>query len=167
MHWAGFDITIFSPDIDEAQRAEESPIVLVERLATQKICVAPAAPLTLAADTIVHRNGIIYCKPVDAEEAYAHLRALSGHTHTVTTGVAVRVDTTVHTFHVNTDVRIRALTDQEIHDYIVSGEPFGKAGGYAIQGRGGALVAGIYGSWTNVMGLPMSETLNAIERRAP
>jgi septum formation protein len=164
MHWAGFDITIFSPDIDESQLENENPIDLVERLATNKIRVAPPASLTLAADTIVHRKGIIYCKPVDAEEAYTHLRALSGNTHTVTTGVAVRVGTTIHTFHVNTDVRIRTLTDQEIQAYIESGEPFGKAGGYAIQGRGGALVAGIHGSWTNVMGLPMSETLSTIER---
>ena len=151
-------------DIDESPRTNEDPIALVERLATSKIRVAPPAPLTLAADTIVHRSGTIYGKPADAEEAYSHLRALSGQTHTVTPGVAVRVGTTIHTFHVDTDIQIRALTDEEIHAYIESGEPFGKAGGYAIQGKGGALVAGIHGSWTNVMGLPMSETLNTIER---
>ena len=164
MAWAGYDITLFAPDIDESPRTNEDPITLVERLATSKIRVAPPAPLTLAADTIVHRSGTIYGKPADVEQAYSHLRALSGQTHTVTTGVAVRVGTTIHTFHVDTDIQIRALTDEEIHAYIESGEPFGKAGGYAIQGKGGALVAGIHGSWTNVMGLPMSETLNTIER---
>ena len=134
-------------------------------MSLQHVC--QVASQCVAVVTIVHRDGVIYCKPTDSTEAHAHLRALSGDTHTVTTGVAVRVDTTIHTFHVDTNVRIRTLTDQEIHAYIQSGEPFGKAGGYAIQGAGGALVAGIDGSWTNVMGLPLSETLNAIERLSP
>ena len=88
--------------------------------------------------------------------------ALAGGWHAVTTGVCVRRGDQHHVFHVTTEVRFRALSDAEIASYLETGEADDKAGAYGIQGRGGAFVAELRGSWTNVMGLPVEETLAAI-----
>ena len=114
--------------------------------------------LVVGADTVVVVDGIIIGKAKDPLEARAMLVALKGRMHQVLTGLAVvdaetgRRDVAV----VETKVWIHPLTDQEIGDYISNGEPTGKAGGYAIQGAGGALVERIEGCFENVVGLPLS-----------
>ncbi len=114
--------------------------------------------LVLGADTIVECEGRALGKPGDAAEVRAMLRALSGRTHQVVTGVAL-VDAAsgrAETGAAETDVAFRTLSDAEIEAYIATGEPFGKAGAYAIQGLGGLFVEGIRGSPSNVIGLPIT-----------
>lgn len=115
--------------------------------------------LVIGADTIVFYKGKILGKPKDREEARRHLECLSGKSHHVITGVAV-VDVGSGQEEVSfevTKVWMRALTPREVEAYIVTGEPFDKAGGYAIQGFGGLLIERINGSYSNVVGLPLGK----------
>ena len=124
------------------------------------------ACLVLAADTIVVLGRSVLGKPADAEEARRMLRRLSGRTHEVLTGCAI-VETLsgrTEAFVVATRVTCKPLTEDEIAGYVATGEPMDKAGAYGIQGRGACLVAGIHGSYTNVVGLPLAETLDALAR---
>ncbi len=118
----------------------------------------------LAADTTVALGDRVLGKPVDAAHAAAMLADLAGRDHHVHTAV-VLLDGARETHRmVTTLVRFRALTASEIEAYIATGEPFDKAGGYGIQGRGGALVDVVRGSYTNVVGLPLAETLTLLNR---
>ena len=122
--------------------------------------------LVLGADTIVECEGKTLGKPADAAEARAMLRALSGRTHRVVTGVAL-VDAAsgrAETGAALTEVTFRALTDAEIAAYVETGEPFGKAGAYAIQEVGGLLVEEIRGSPSNVIGLPVTLVYDLLRR---
>ncbi len=113
--------------------------------------------LVLGADTIVECDGQCLGKPRDREEARQFLRQLSGRCHLVVTGLAL-VEAgggRTETGHEVTQVRVRALTREEIDAYVQTGEPLDKAGGYAIQGAAGAFVEAINGSFTNVVGLPL------------
>jgi septum formation protein len=124
--------------------------------------------LVLGADTIVECAGRKLGKPADAEAATAMLRALSGRTHQVVTGVAL-VDAATGRAESDaavTDVTFRTLTDAEIAAYVETGEPFGKAGAYAIQGLGALLVEGIAGSPSNVIGLPLTLVAALLRRFA-
>jgi septum formation protein len=119
---------------------------------------------TLGADTLVVIGGKILGKPADEEDARQMLRRLSGGGHRVVTGFCILDPSgaTVHARAVSTDVRFKVLTAEEIESYIRTGEPFGKAGGYAIQGVGAFLVEGISGSYTNVVGLPLCALVKAL-----
>lgn len=116
----------------------------------------------LAADTIVVLDGRMLGKPADARHAARMLRALSGRTHQVITGVALISTAGVHTFSEVTDVTFDQLAETDIEDYISSGEPFDKAGAYGIQGRGGAFVTAIRGDYYNVVGLPLNRVLHEL-----
>ncbi len=116
----------------------------------------------LAADTAVAVDGQVFGKPAGRADAQAMLSALSGRTHRVVTGVALCTPAGHRTLAVETRVRFRDLTPAEIGWYASTDEPYDKAGAYAIQGRGAFLVAGITGSYTNVVGLPMSETVDLL-----
>lgn len=120
--------------------------------------------VVLAADTEVVLDGRSLGKPRDRGDAVAMLSALSERTHEVVTGVAVRRGERTHTTRVTTRVTFRALDDADIAWYVATGEPDGKAGGYAIQGAGAVLVAGIEGSDTNVIGLPLPATVALLRR---
>jgi len=113
--------------------------------------------LVLGADTIVECDGRLLGKPKDRDEAHRFLCLLSGRSHLVVTGLALiqTSDGRTEVGHEVTEVRMRALTDVEIDAYVQTGEPFDKAGGYAIQGAAGAFIEGIKGSFTNVVGLPL------------
>jgi nucleoside triphosphate pyrophosphatase len=116
--------------------------------------------VVLGADTIVVIGGVALGKPAGADEARAMLRRLRGREHEVITGLAV-VDAATGRFQatsVVSRVRMAEYSETEIEAYVASGEPLDKAGAYAIQGRGGALVAGLEGSFSNVVGLPLEET---------
>lgn len=112
----------------------------------------------LGADTIVILNGEVLEKPRDAEHAAAMLRLLSGHTHQVMTAVALADKQQTLDCLVVTEVTFRRLSEQDIADYVASGEPLDKAGAYGIQGLGGCFVRKINGSYHAVVGLPLVET---------
>jgi len=156
-----FDVT--PTDIDETPRPGESAEGYVDRLAREKGRAARAtlcrsdAPV-LAADTAVVLDGCILGKPVDEAAAAAMLRALSGRRHEVLTAVAVLDAGREELAISQTIVRFRAIDAAEIAAYWRSGEPVGKAGGYAIQGLGAMFVEQIRGSYSGVMGLPLFET---------
>jgi len=122
--------------------------------------------IVLGADTVVVLDEHILGKPADAREAGEMLAMLSGRTHKVYTGLAL-IDaarkTTVSHVEV-TEVTFRELSDDEIADYVATGEPMDKAGAYGIQGKGSLLVSGIKGCYFNVVGLPLAGLLGALQR---
>ncbi|SFB88084.1 septum formation protein [Marinospirillum celere] len=151
-------------DIDESQVGKEAGEELVLRLAIAKAHrVASELPATLAqypllaADTEVVLDGRPLGKPEDAEGAVNLLQRLSGRAHEVKTALALVQGATWLTAVVTTQVVFRHLDDEEIRAYVATGESGDKAGGYAIQGRGAALVERIEGSYTNVVGLPLEK----------
>jgi septum formation protein len=160
---AGWRVDVHPPDIDETRHPADSPVAHALRLATAKAAVAATPEPVVAADTVVHQGERHFDKPRDRDEARAHLVALAAGWHQVTTAVCVRRGTASRCFAVHTDVRFRALSAAEIDRYLATGEADDKAGAYGIQGQGGALVAEVRGSYSNVVGLPLEETLAALE----
>ncbi len=160
---AGLRVDVRPQDVDETPFADEDAVACALRLARSKADAVPeAAAPVLAADTVVTVDGRLLGKPADPDEAAAMLRALSGRPHAVVTAFALRFpDGTRHLQAVTTRVTFRDLTDVEIRRYVVTGEPMDKAGAYAIQGQGMALIDHVDGSWTNVVGLPLPEVLAA------
>jgi septum formation protein len=154
---------VFPADIDERPRRGELPRPYAERLAREKARAAgPDDAFVLAADTVVALGRRILGKPADAAEAERFLRLLSGRRHRVITAVALRAGDTLRERAVETAVKMKRLSDEEITGYLACGEWQGKAGAYAIQGFAGAFVPWIGGSYTNVVGLPLVETLNLL-----
>lgn len=164
LEWVGYAVDVHPPGVNEARAPGDAPETHARRLAARKVDTAPPDRVALAADTVVHQAEAIFEKPTSRDEARSHLHTLSGRWHQVTTGVAARHGDTVLAFTVTTDVRFRALAASEIEAYLKTGEADDKAGAYGIQGLGGALVAEVRGSWTNVMGLPLEPTLAALTR---
>jgi len=158
----GLEFSVRPVDLDERALAGEAPAAHVRRLAREKAAAAAGeGELVLAADTVVAVDGEILGKPSDAAEARRMLARLSGRTHEVFTGVALRQGGAAPREAVavaRTAVRFAALTGAEIDWYVASGEPFDKAGAYAIQGLGALLVEEIEGNYTNVVGLPLPAT---------
>lgn len=156
----GLDFTAAPVGVDERQLPDETAAVMVVRLAAEKASAVAAEPGTavLGADTAVVLDGEVFGKPADQADALRMLARLSGRRHQVMTGVAVRSDGTTKSALSVTDVTFREINPDEALDYWQSGEPAGKAGAYAIQGQGGAFVASIAGSYTGVVGLPVTET---------
>ncbi|MTV24471.1 septum formation inhibitor Maf [Nitriliruptoraceae bacterium ZYF776] len=149
-------------EVDETPRPGEVAVDLVLRLAAAKAAAGARgddAEVVLAADTVVVRDGGVLGKPRDRDHARAMLRSLSGRTHEVVTGVAAVRGGDHRRVHVTTEVTFRRLSDAEIAWYLGTGEPDDKAGGYGLQGAGAALVISIAGSDTNVVGLPLAETV--------
>jgi septum formation protein len=128
--------------------------------------VAASAPgaVVLAADTVVGLDAEVFGKPADAADAVAMLRRLRGQWHDVITGVAVVADGGAATAAVVSRVLMEAVDDASIDAYVATGEPLDKAGAYAIQGAGGSLIAGLVGSYTNVIGLPLEATRALLAR---
>jgi septum formation protein len=148
-------------DTDESVHPGEAPHDYVLRVAREKARAVPGDP-TLAADTAVVLGAAILGKPRDAADARAMLRALSGVPHRVLTGVCVRRGSVELTAVVAAEVRLDPLTDAQIDWYVSTGEPLDKAGAYAIQGLAGAFVRELRGSVSNVIGLPLAETLELL-----
>lgn len=160
------------PDIDETPLPDESPGVYVVRMAQEKAAMAvrqiayrrlPQKPV-LAADTTVVFDGQIVGKPDDAEHAARILRALSGREHQVLTAVALALRDQVETQISVSSVWFREISDADIRRYCSSGEPLDKAGAYGIQGRAGAFVTRITGSYSGIMGLPLAETVELLQK---
>ena len=155
-----------APQVDETRHPDEPPVAYAQRVARDKAQAAPRGELpVVAADTVVHLGHRVYGKPADRQEARQILETLSGQWHQVTTGVCVGFRDQWSTFAVTTRVRFRTLSIAEIEAYLDTPEPYDKAGAYGIQGRAGAFVAQVDGSWTNVMGLPMEATLASSAER--
>lgn len=152
----GLTFDVHAPEVDETRHQGESPGTYVERVARLKAAV-PVVPdgVVLAADTTVVLDGRILGKPGHPEEARSMLRRLSGTTHEVFTGVAVRRQDECFSVVATTEVTMIEMTSEEIASYVESGEPMDKAGAYALQGSGGIFVAKIVGSPSNVIGLPI------------
>jgi septum formation protein len=156
---AGIAFEIVPAEIDERPLAGETPAAHVERLAREKAgAVAPQHPRAeiLAADTTVVIDGLMLGKPADDTEARAMLTRLSGRTHEVLTGVALIRDGHLASAVDTTSVRFVPMSDADIDWYVASGEPWGKAGAYGIQGLASRFVDRIEGSYSNVVGLPMA-----------
>jgi len=159
---AGVTFSARPANVDEAHHPGEDPVAYALRVAASK-ARAIDADRVLAADTVVHLDGEVLHKPGVPEAALATLRRLSGREHTVTTAVVLRARVE-RSVVVHTRVCFRALGDGDISRYVATGEPLDRAGAYAIQGGGGALVDWIDGSYTNVVGLPLRETLAMLAR---
>lgn len=156
--------------MDETLQSGISPAQAVVELSKRKAQAVARMPdsagqIILAADTIVSLHGEIYGKPSTPIEAFHMLRTLSNQTHQVFTGVSILVpDGESISFFDRTNVEFYSLTEQEISDYVATGEPMDKAGGYGIQGRGALLVRAIEGDYYNVMGLPIARVVRVLRR---
>jgi septum formation protein len=161
---ASIAFEVWTPQVDEARRPGESVEALVARLAEVKARGAAESvrkknsAIVIGADTAVELNGELFGKPRDAAHAREILAALSGHTHHVLTGICVLrlPDGVMKSAVETTAVTFVPLDANEIAAYVASGEPFGKAGGYAIQGRAGQYIPRIEGCYFNVVGLPLA-----------
>lgn len=152
-------------DIDETPLKDETPSRLAARLAVSKAqAVATRSPhaVVLAADTVVAVGRRLLEKAGDEAEARRFLKLLSGRNHRVFTGVAVAAGGKVRQRVVDTRVSFKVLSDAEISAYVASDEWRGKAGAYGVQGRAGAFVTRLVGSYPAVMGLPLFETVNLL-----
>lgn len=163
---AGLSFAVVATDVDETPAPGERPRALVERLARTKAAAVQADgdAIVIAADTTVALEDLVFNKPVDDRDALRMLRALSGRSHDVFTGFAVRRGRHEETGVVGTRVTFRQLEDAALTAYIATGEHRDKAGAYGIQGAAAVLVDRIDGSLTNVIGLPVAEVLAAIAR---
>lgn len=151
----GFVFEVVPANLDESVAPDELPVDYVGRLAREK-AGAVEGDLVIAADTTVDVDGRILGKPADADDAKAMLRLLSGRPHHVHTGVAVRRGSAVASAVTTTWVTFAALDEAAIDWYVATGEPFDKAGAYAIQGAGGVFVESVTGSVSGVIGLPLA-----------
>jgi len=145
-----------APDVEELTAGDPETVVVENALRKAR---AVGAPLTLGCDTEVALDGHVYGKPADRAEAGRFLRELSGRTHTVFSGIALIEDGRERTAVCRTGVAFRALDLATVEWYLGSGEWRDRAGGYAIQGRGAALVEAIDGDYLNVVGLPLAKLL--------
>ena len=147
-------------DIDETPLRGESARDYVRRMATEKCAAVSAArgEAVLTADTVVVAGRRILGKPADRDEARRFLALLSGRRHRVMTAIALKYDSQKWQRLIETTVKLRPLDPSEMDSYLCSEEWQGKAGGYGIQGRAGAFVSWMSGSFSAVVGLPLSET---------
>ncbi|WP_298154525.1 Maf family protein [Metallibacterium sp.] len=156
---------VLDPDVPERRAPGESPADYVRRVAAAKaeagwnsLGASAAGACVLGADTEVVLDDVVFGKPADAEQALAMLRRLSGREHTVLSALCLRGATGAHGVLVESSVRFASLDDATLRDYVAGGEPFGKAGAYAIQGHAECFVTRLCGSYSGVMGLPLAQT---------
>lgn len=163
----GLAFTVVVPEVDETPEPGEAPAALVERLARSKalaVATDRSDALVIAADTTVAVDGVILNKPADEAENRTFVRRLAGREHDVFTGHALAYRGELETVVVHSAVVFRPLSDGEIARYCATGEGLDKAGGYAIQGRGAALIEGLRGCYPNVMGLSLVNVVLAARR---
>ena len=154
------DFEILVPEADESFDPAKTPQEIVCSICRRKAEAARTLAgddkaIILAADTMVFLDGLRLGKPKDEEDAFQMLRALSGRTHEVCTGVTICRGDEILTRAETTVVTFRPMADHEIRAYIASGDPMDKAGSYGIQGKAALFASGIEGDYFNVMGLPL------------
>ena len=170
MESVGIPFEIMAPSADESILNKENPRDYALRLAAEKaISVSQRIEgncLVIGADTIVLVDREILGKPSDGKEAFTMLQKISGRTHRVLTAFSIvrPKDKVLHSEVVETRVRVKALEPHEIQGYIKTTEPMDKAGAYGIQGEGAFMIKEISGSYTNVVGLPLVEVLEALKK---
>ena len=161
------DFTVCASDFDESAVTADTPARLVEKLARGK-CLAVAAQhpgdVVIGCDTVVDVGGEVFGKPHSVEDAKRMLRALSGATHQVHTGVCISDSTRTESFVDSCKVTFFPLSEEEIDFYASTKEPYDKAGAYAIQGRAALWLDRIEGDYYTIMGLPVSRTVQLVER---
>jgi septum formation protein len=171
LHQLGYPFEVVTPATEEKVRPGEDATDYVLRNALEKAADVAgrvaAGSVVVAADTVVVLRGRIMEKPRSVDDAHGMLRALSGQVHQVITGFCVRGPSrdgaeAIRSLAVSTDVEFKELSDQEIAAYVHSGEPMDKAGAYAIQGRAAYMIRQIRGSYTNVVGLPLTELVEVL-----
>jgi len=161
----GIEFEPISPNVDEkidyTLRIEDA----VMDLAKQKVeaIESHGDDWVLGCDTVVEINGKILGKPLNEDDAYHMLKKLTGKTHRVITGCAIKHQDNINTFYGEAYVVFSSMNDQEIHAYIKTQEPFGKAGSYAIQGYAAKHIEKIDGDYYSVMGLPISQVYKMLK----
>ena len=165
---AGCDFRVVPSDFCENNSLDLPPDELAKLQAREKALTVARqqqpGEIVIGADTVVALDGKVYGKPMDRADAMRMLSELAGRTHVVYTGVAVVRGDAVHEAVAATRVTIRSLDSSEIEAYSATGEPLGKAGAYAIQGRGALLVERIEGCYANVVGLPIVTLAGLLEK---
>jgi len=164
---AGWAFEVAPVDLDETLRPGETAQAYVERLAQAKAAAAASKDpeaVVLGADTTVVVQGQVLGKPLDSADAARMLRLLSGRTHDVLTGICLRKGLRSLVHVESSRVRIAALSDAEIEWYIGTGEPFDKAGGYAVQGLASRFIEAVEGSYSNVVGLPVASVNSLLKQ---
>jgi septum formation protein len=173
---AGYTFHVFPAHIPEHRHPAEAPIEFAKRLALEKAEAIfrdkerdlgddPDPLVVLGADTIVVLGDEVLGKPVDETDAARMLRLLSGRTHEVITGVAVATSSGVRVTAENTRVTMDPISEEEIREYVASGEPMDKAGAYAIQGLAGRWIPRIEGCYFNVVGLPLATVKKMLNKK--
>lgn len=163
---AGITCEVDAADVDESTRAGEAPAAYAERLARAKagrVAARHPGRCVLGADTIVVVDDEILGKPIDADDARRMLRLLSGRAHEVLTAVAVARDGEMQSKVEKSAVEMRTITEQEVENYVASGEPMDKAGAYGIQGLAGAFVCRVSGDFDTIVGLPVKLALHLLK----
>lgn len=156
----GIAFEVVTPEVEEIEEGPAEDVAIENAFRKAAAAAAGAAIPVLAVDTVVSAGSRMYGKPADAEHARATLSALSGRCHTVIGGICLIEDRGPRTAAVRTRVEFRALSEALIDWYVASEEWRERAGGYAIQGRGAALVRAIQGDYLNVVGLPVNTLLD-------
>ncbi len=166
----GLDFEVIPSQIEEVIEDKQSPEVLVKNLAYQKaISVVEKKDyikdkIVIGADTVVVKDNEVLGKPKDFADAYEMLSLLNNSCHNVLTGISIIKDEQVITDFKQTKVYFNKLAPREIKDYIATGEPFDKAGGYGIQGKGSVLIEKIEGCFYNVVGLSINKFVSMIKK---
>lgn len=161
------DFTVRKPHVDETQIKTTDPIKKVSALSQLKAENIPfesTDDVIVTADTVVSYNNIIFEKPKSREEAFTMIRALSGQTHEVHTGVLIRSKDKQTSFVETTQVTFYPLTEKEITRYIDTKEPYDKAGAYGIQGLAAPFIKKINGDYYNVVGLPIGRLMQELKK---
>jgi len=164
----GLDFCVFPSDVEEVI-TKQVPSDIVMELSGQKAedvfkKVKGEQKIVLGADTVVAYGGKVLGKPKNEEDAVNMLRMLSGKKHSVYTGVTLISDKSRNTFYEETMVEFYPMTEEEIEQYVASGEPLDKAGAYGIQGKAAAFIKGIEGDYYNVVGLPIAKILKKLKK---
>ncbi len=164
---AGVSFEVVVSGVNEEIPASYTPAQTVECLAERKgeavLALRPDCAV-ISADSVVCIDGMILGKPKDDEDAKATLRRLSGRTHEIYTGVCLLAGGKKEVFHQVTQVTFYPLTEEEIAEYVQMGESRGRAGSYGIEGKGVVLVQSICGDYSNIVGLPVAETLRRLQK---
>ena len=169
MSQVGLDFTVVTSDADEniKEMEPEDYVRELSSIKAQSVLEQYAdkdnSVIVIGADTIVYHKGEILTKPKNEEDAFRILKSLEGQIHQVYTGVTI---CSIHknvSFYEKTDVWVYDMTDEEIRDYISTGEPMDKAGAYGIQGKFAAYIKGIEGDYNNVVGLPVARLVHELE----
>ena len=164
---AGLTFEVVVSGVDETVPPDYTPAQTVETLARRKgeavLPLRPEKPI-IAADSVVSIDGLILGKPKDDEAAKDTLRRLSGRTHEIFTGVCLLANGKRDVFHRSTQVKFYPLAEEEIAEYVAMGESRGRAGAYGIEGICVVLVESICGDYSNIVGLPVAETIRRLHR---